>query len=108
MKTLECSDVHPKQCRLLLPKMPVEKHILDLMQGSDAEKCRSTEGLIIDVYDADKSLSFKLRLKKWPSTNSYVLTGRWIPDFVTRRKLKVGHKVGFTYDGSTLYFKLLN
>ncbi|KAM7491388.1 hypothetical protein LguiA_034309 [Lonicera macranthoides] len=100
-------DVNHSQCRLLLPESDiVEKHILGSMQRSNADQCRSADGLTIEVSDVDEeSRQFELCLKRWPSTNPYVLTGRWIQDFVIRKGLQKGDKVGLTYRGSKLYFK---
>ncbi|KAM7494250.1 hypothetical protein LguiB_028859 [Lonicera macranthoides] len=98
IKVLTQGDVNHRHCRLLLPRSCVEKHILRSIQRRDADRCSSADGLPIKVWDMDESHDeYVLCLKQCPSTNSYVLTGRWILDFVTRKRLKEGDKP--THDG---------
>ena len=108
IKVLTPSDINRGQCRLLLQRGDVEKHILLSMRRSNSDKCSSAEGLIIKVWDIeDESRPFELCLKQQPSDKSYVLDGQWIADFVTRKGLEVGDKVGLEYLGSQLHFKHL-
>ncbi|KAM7494237.1 hypothetical protein LguiB_028846 [Lonicera macranthoides] len=106
-KKLKQSDINGNS-RLLLPIKSVEGYILPLMGENLARLCRSDEGLKVEVWDADESSEHHLVLKKWNNTRYFVLTGNWIKDFVRRRGLEKGDEVGLTFDGTNIFFKLLN
>ncbi|KAM7494239.1 hypothetical protein LguiB_028848 [Lonicera macranthoides] len=106
-KVLTTSDVD-RSSRLLLSTKAVEKYVLSSMDENDARLCRTGRGKEFVVWDADDSSPHNLFLKKWANTKYFVLTSNWKKNFVTRKGLKRGDKIGLAWDGAKFYFKLLN
>ncbi|KAM7491382.1 hypothetical protein LguiA_034303 [Lonicera macranthoides] len=106
-KVLTTSDVDGS-CRLLLSTKAVEKYVFSSMDENDARLCRTGIGKKFVVWDADQSFAHTLFLKKWANTKYFVLTSNWKKNFVTRKGLKKGDKIGLAWDGAKFYFKLLN
>ncbi|XP_075667434.1 B3 domain-containing protein At2g33720-like [Castanea sativa] len=87
MKTLTKSDIGSSS-RLLLHQSLVHAHIMAFFSADSVKKIESN-GLSVTVFDRDSKSDYELVFKKWPSSKSYVLHGKWHEDFVARRKLKV-------------------
>ncbi|KAE8055388.1 hypothetical protein FH972_012228 [Carpinus fangiana] len=105
-KTLKKSDIGDLY-RLLLPKTPVQAHILRLCRNAE----RIANGIPVAVWDFDTNSEHELIFKYWPSGSGvYVLQGNWTKDFVRRRNLKKGDKIGLYWDGSysRFNFRVLN
>ncbi|KAM7491329.1 hypothetical protein LguiA_034250 [Lonicera macranthoides] len=107
-KELTRTDVNGSAGRLLLSRKAVEEHVLSSMGEEDAQQCRTREGKEFVVWDADDSSEHRLFLKKWDSNEYFVLTGKWKRNFVNRKGLKGGDKIGLAWHGAQFYFKLLN
>ncbi|XP_028780559.1 B3 domain-containing protein At2g33720-like [Neltuma alba] len=102
-KTLTESDLGILS-RLLLAADMVKRHILPMLGGEGARAAESEEGTQVRVWDTDTKSMHQLLLKRWSSSKSYVLIGKWSQDFVRRRELKKGDEIGFYWDPYTSLF----
>ncbi|KAJ8755424.1 hypothetical protein K2173_019222 [Erythroxylum novogranatense] len=102
-KTLMESDLGHLS-RLLIATDAVKKHILPFMQDDDICKIESSRGMTVTVWDSDTKTSHGLVFKKWSTSNSYVFVGGWIKQFVKRRMLRLGDKIGFYWDSDNSKF----
>ncbi|KAJ8755510.1 hypothetical protein K2173_019308 [Erythroxylum novogranatense] len=102
-KTLLESDLGHLS-RLLIATDAVKKHILPFMQDDDICKIESSRGVTVTVWDSDTKTSHSLVFKKWSTSNSYVFVGGWIKQFVKRRMLRLGDKIGFYWDSDNSKF----
>lgn len=84
--------------RLLLAADLVKQQVLPILGDDHARAAESEEGCPIKVWDMDTRSMHKLVLKRWSSSKSYVLIGKWNQDFVRRRELKKGDEIGFYWD----------
>ncbi|KAK3430391.1 hypothetical protein EUGRSUZ_E01944 [Eucalyptus grandis] len=105
-KVLETSDVDHSS-RLLLTKGFVESRVLKEKGEEMVGLVKSRAGMEVPVWDADTSTEHPLVFGYWKSTKGYVLKGGWIPEFVERRGLVVGDKIGMFWDERMFYFKVL-
>ncbi|CAA7036967.1 unnamed protein product [Microthlaspi erraticum] len=108
-KVLTKSDVNGLS-RLLLETSAVETHILPNLSEDDQNKIQDGVGVDVEVFDEDTRTEHKLTLKRMVyTTRSYVLNGVWIKQFVQRRELKRGNRIGFFWNGfsSRLHFCVL-
>ncbi|KAL1337936.1 hypothetical protein HN51_032615 [Arachis hypogaea] len=96
-KTLTDSDLGILS-RLLLAADLVKKQILPMLGGDHARAAETEEGTPVRVWDMDTRSMHHLVLKRWSSSKSYVLIGKWNQDFVRRRDLKKGDEIGFHWD----------
>ncbi|MED6194101.1 hypothetical protein PIB30_025348 [Stylosanthes scabra] len=96
-KTLTDSDLGILS-RLLLAADLVKKQILPMLGGDQARAAETEEGTPVRVWDMDTRSMHQLVLKRWSSSKSYVLIGKWNQDFVRRRELKKGDEIGFHWD----------
>ncbi|XP_054804731.1 B3 domain-containing protein At2g33720-like [Prosopis cineraria] len=96
-KTLTESDLGILS-RLLLAAGSVKRHILPVLDGEDARGVESEEGIQVRVWDVDTKSMHQLLLKRWSSSKSFVLIGKWSQDFVRRRELRKGDEIGFYWD----------
>ncbi|XP_028234231.1 B3 domain-containing protein At2g33720-like [Glycine soja] len=95
-KTLTDSDLGILS-RLLLAADLVKKQILPML-GAYHARAAETEGTPVRVWDMDTKSMHQLVLKRWSSSKSYVLIGKWNQDFVRRRDLRKGDEIGFHWD----------
>ncbi|KAM7491394.1 hypothetical protein LguiA_034315 [Lonicera macranthoides] len=107
-KVLTKSDVDGSS-RLLLEREWVEGEVLPGMAQTLAQRCRTIDGATFEFEDVNTDTKHRLKLKKWPTTNSFVLTSYWKRDFVDRRRLEEGDEIGLSWDAqySKFYFSLL-
>lgn len=96
-KTLTESDLGILS-RLLLAADLVKKQILPMLDVDDARAAETEEGSPVNVWDMETNSMHELILKRWSSSKSYVLIGKWNQDFVRRRELKKGDEIGFQWD----------
>jgi len=96
-KTLTDSDLGILS-RLLLAADLVKKQILPMLGADHARAAETEEGTPVRVWDMDTKSMHQLLLKRWSSSKSYVLIGKWNQDFVRRRDLKKGDEIGFHWD----------
>ncbi|XP_004488399.1 B3 domain-containing protein At2g33720-like [Cicer arietinum] len=96
-KTLTDSDLGILS-RLLLAADLVKKQILPMLDVDDARAAETEEGSPVNVWDMETKSMHQLVLKRWSSSKSYVLIGKWNQDFVRRRELKKGDEIGFQWD----------
>lgn len=96
-KTLTDSDLGILS-RLLLAADLVKKQILPMLEVDEARAAESEEGSPVHVCDMETNTMHELVLKRWSSSKSYVLIGKWNQDFVRRRELKKGDEIGFQWD----------
>ncbi|XP_028763654.1 B3 domain-containing protein At2g33720-like [Neltuma alba] len=96
-KTLTESDLGILS-RLLLSADMVKNHMLPMLGGEDARAVESEEGAEVRVLDMDTKSMHQLMLKRWSSSKSYVLIGKWSQDFVRRRELHKGDEIGLYWD----------
>lgn len=96
-KTLTDSDLGILS-RLLLAADLVKKQILPMLGADHARAAETEEGTPVRVWDMDTKSMHQLVLKRWSSSKSYVLIGKWNQDFVRRRDLKKGDEIGFHWD----------
>ncbi|KAF6150552.1 hypothetical protein GIB67_030353 [Kingdonia uniflora] len=109
VKNLMMSDLNENH-RLMLPTKETNKHILRLMNAYDEAMVKSGQGLKVVVKDLDKSTEHTLIFKQWKSSGSYVFVLNWNRDFVVRRNLKIGDRIGMLWDTEThcFYFAVLH
>ncbi|KAI4347781.1 hypothetical protein L6164_008563 [Bauhinia variegata] len=103
-KTLTDSDLGVLS-RLLLAVEVVKKQVLPMLSADQARAAETEEGTPIDIWDMDTASMHQLVLKKWASSKSSVFIGKWNQDFVKRRELKRGDKIGFYWDP---YYSVFN
>ncbi|KAJ1428129.1 DNA-binding barrel domain superfamily [Sesbania bispinosa] len=96
-KTLTDSDLGILS-RLLLAADVVKKQVLPMLGVDHARAAETEEGSPVRVWDMDTKTMHQLVLKRWSSSKSYVLIGKWNQDFVRRRELKKGDEIGFHWD----------
>ncbi|XP_050885361.1 B3 domain-containing protein At2g33720-like [Lathyrus oleraceus] len=96
-KTLTDSDLGILS-RLLLAADLVKKQILPMLDVDEARAAETEEGSPVQVFDMETNTMHELVLKRWSSSKSYVLIGKWNQDFVRRRLLKKGDEIGFQWD----------
>ncbi|KAH1254058.1 hypothetical protein AAZX31_04G142800 [Glycine max] len=96
-KTLTDSDLGILS-RLSLAADLVKKQILPMLGADHARAAETEEGTPVRVWDMDTKSMHQLVLKRWSSSKSYVLIGKWNQDFVRRRDLKKGDEIGFHWD----------
>jgi hypothetical protein len=96
-KTLTESDLGILS-RLLLAADLVKKQILPMLDLDDARAAETEDGSPVNVWDMETNSMHQLVLKRWSSSKSYVLIGKWNHDFVRRRDLKKGDEIGFQWD----------
>nr|BAO96245.1 E1 protein [Lotus japonicus] len=96
-KTLMASDLGILS-RLMLAADLVKKQILPMLGVHQARAAETEQGSQVRVWDVDTESMHQLVLKRWSSSKSYVLIGKWSQDFVRRRELKKGDEIGFYWD----------
>ncbi|KAF7138553.1 hypothetical protein RHSIM_Rhsim07G0090600 [Rhododendron simsii] len=97
-KTLTKSDVNDL-CRLMLKTTAVQEHILGKWDEERRRAVMETEqGVRADVRDADTGTVHQVAFKRWKSSGSFVFTNNWVTQFVKRRGLKEGDKIGLRWD----------
>ncbi|XP_020233143.1 B3 domain-containing protein At2g33720 [Cajanus cajan] len=84
--------------RLLLAAYLVKKQILPILGVDHVRVAETEEGSPVSVWDMDTKSMHQLILKRWSSSKSYFLIGKWNQDFVRRRDLKKGDEIGFHWD----------
>lgn len=103
-KTLTKSDVNDL-CRLMLKTTAIQEHILG---NWDEERRRAfietEQGVRADVWDADTATVHQVAFKRWKSSGSFVFTNNWVTQFVKRRGLKEGDKIGLRWDSQESRF----
>lgn len=103
-KTLTSSDVNDL-CRLMLKKTAVQEHILSKWGAAQRTAVMETEhGLSVSVLDINTDTVHELVFKKWRSSGSFVFTNNWVTQFVRRRGLKEGDKIGLHWDSEQSMF----
>ncbi|KAM7258802.1 hypothetical protein ACFE04_014543 [Oxalis oulophora] len=102
-KTLTRSDLNDL-CRLLIGEKSINNHVFPAWSVEDINKAKSKVGLKVDVWDQNTNSSHTLVLKHWVNWNAYVFINRWRPDFVVRRGLNVGDKIGLYWDQNNKRF----
>ncbi|CAN8275861.1 unnamed protein product [Cochlearia groenlandica] len=104
IKELTTSDVG-NLSRLMLETSQVERHILSNLSQDVQRTIQEGNGVRLNVYDYDTDTYHFLIMKRMvKTTRSYVLNNTWIKEFVKRRDLKQGDKIGLFCDDSTLFF----
>lgn len=96
---------------LYLSNAVVESHILKYLSDDDQKnKVRQGDGMTVNVYDSDTHTTHQMLLRWKKNRKRYGLKNSWRNDFVSRRDLKIGDKVGFFWDHfhSTLNFRVLS
>ncbi|KFK23108.1 hypothetical protein AALP_AAs42262U000200 [Arabis alpina] len=107
-KTLTPSDINGLS-RLLIETDSAERYILRYMSEADQRRIQEGHGVNVRVKDHDTGREHDLVFKRWIKTSrSYVFNGGWRKDFVKRRGLKIGDKIGLIWDGSMLHFRVLS
>jgi len=96
-KVLTKSDVCHDLIRLMLNKDLADKFIIPHLLGG-AQAARKKKGVQVKVWDFDEKELHSLVFKIWASDKYYVFTKTWIRDFVGRRKLKKGDRIGIRWD----------
>ncbi|KAF7137214.1 hypothetical protein RHSIM_Rhsim07G0090700 [Rhododendron simsii] len=103
-KTLTSSDVNDL-CRLMLKTTVVQEHILSKWGKAQRTAVMETEhGLRVSVLDINTDTVHELVFKKWRSSGSFVFTNNWVTQFVRRRGLKAGDKIGLNWDSERSMF----
>ncbi|KAI8546332.1 hypothetical protein RHMOL_Rhmol07G0108500 [Rhododendron molle] len=103
-KTLTKSDVN-NLCRLMLTKTAVQEHILGKWDEERRRVFMETEqGVRVNVWDADSATVHQVAFKRWKSSGSFVFTNNWVTQFVKRRGLKEGDKIGLRWDSEESRF----
>ncbi|KAM7254528.1 hypothetical protein ACFE04_003908 [Oxalis oulophora] len=102
-KTLTRSDLY-NLCRLLIGESLIHNYVFPSWSAKDVNKVRRKVGLKVDVWDENTNSQHTLVLKLWGKWKGYVFIGRWRPDFVVRRGLSVGDKIGLYWDQSNKRF----
>ncbi|XP_028755812.1 B3 domain-containing protein At2g33720-like [Neltuma alba] len=97
-KVLTATDVLRHHNRLLLAAVLVQNLVCTVLTDDESFKLDSGDGAEIKFWDVDTMSLHTLVLKKWASTGSFVLIGKWNDDFVKRRNLKKGDEIGFQWD----------
>ncbi|KAM7254513.1 hypothetical protein ACFE04_003893 [Oxalis oulophora] len=92
-KTLTRSDLN-NLCRLLIGESQIHNYVFPSWSAEDVNKVRRKVGLKVDVWDENTNSQHTLVLKLWGKWKGYVFIGRWRPDFVVKRGLSVGDKIG--------------
>ncbi|KAF8046884.1 hypothetical protein N665_3361s0002 [Sinapis alba] len=107
-KKLTISD-RSSQNRLLLNARTVESHLLRYLPEY-YQKMVHEGWLTVKVYDHDTYSTHYMLLTKLSNRGSYVLSGGWFTDFVTRRALKKKDEIGMYWDRSDpkLHFCVLS
>ncbi|KAK2454034.1 hypothetical protein P8452_01523 [Trifolium repens] len=95
-KVLETSDVCRGLSRLLLKKELTQEFVIPVLLGG--AKVAETNGVEVQVWDVDTKSPHSLVFKIWTSAKSHVFTTGWVKDFVLRRNLKKGDKIGLHWD----------
>ncbi|KAK2400234.1 B3 domain-containing protein [Trifolium repens] len=95
-KVLEKSDVCCGLSRLLLKKELTQEFVIPvLLCGA---KVAETNGVEVQVWDVDTKSPHSLVFRIWTSAKSHVFTTGWVKDFVLRRNLRKGDKIGLHWD----------
>ncbi|GMI96498.1 hypothetical protein HRI_003319100 [Hibiscus trionum] len=107
-KKLTTSDLSDMS-RLLLPKKLVESHILPHWDAQWKQQIYKDTGLGVSVFDCDTNNDHALVFKRWKN-GAYVFIQNWIPNFVSRRGLKLNDEIGLYWDipNSRFNFSVLN
>ncbi|KAJ4705981.1 B3 domain-containing protein [Melia azedarach] len=108
-KTLTISDVG-HMSRLLVNINSVERYVLPFLDVELISEVHSKKGLTVNVWDHDTNSTHGLFFKKWVSMNCFVFNGKWNQNFVHRRNLRAGDKIGLYWDSfySRLSFCVLD
>ncbi|KAL1205712.1 B3 domain-containing protein [Cardamine amara subsp. amara] len=86
-------------CGLLyLSRSNVEQHILRYLSEDDQKKLRQGDRILVNVHDHETDSSHRVFLMRWISKQNYCLKGSWRHDFVRRRGLRAGDKIGLFWD----------
>ncbi|KAL9663527.1 hypothetical protein QQ045_018914 [Rhodiola kirilowii] len=109
-KTLTSSDVG-SHSRLLIPKQQVH-HITNHLSEEDNLRVFSLNGLRVKILDVDTMNEKRLKFKHLWSSGAHVFNGKWIKEFVKRRNLEEGDRIGLRYwnepgEEGKLLFKVL-
>ncbi|XP_058222916.1 B3 domain-containing protein At2g33720-like [Rhododendron vialii] len=92
-------------CRLMLKKNAVQVHILGKWDEERRRAVMETiQGVRADVRDADTGTVHQVSFKRWKSSGSFVFTKNWVTQFVKRRGLKEGDKIGLRCDSQESRF----
>ncbi|XP_048131578.1 putative B3 domain-containing protein At1g78640 [Rhodamnia argentea] len=97
-KKLAPSDVDGRRSRLLITRNSAKNHLLQLMSWETETEVISGEGADVIVWDDDTNSEHRLVFICWQSSETYVLRGGWIREFVRRRGLEAGDEVGIYWD----------
>ncbi|KAG7587521.1 DNA-binding pseudobarrel domain superfamily [Arabidopsis thaliana x Arabidopsis arenosa] len=107
-KELNTTDI----CRQLhLRKADVECHILSYLSEDDQKKLVQGDRITINMYDHESDTTHRVLMMRWISkTNYYCLKNSWRKDFVYRRGLRAGDKIGLSWDRFRykLHFRVLS
>ncbi|CAL9241150.1 unnamed protein product, partial [Arabidopsis halleri] len=107
-KELNTTDI----CRQLhLRKADVECHILRYLSGDDQKKLVQGDRITINMYDHESDTTHKVLMMRWIlKTDYYCLKNSWRKDFVYRRGLRAGDKIGLSWDRFRykLHFRVLS
>ncbi|KAI4347780.1 hypothetical protein L6164_008562 [Bauhinia variegata] len=76
-----------------------------MLSAYQARAAETEEGIAIEIWYVYTASMHQLVLKKWPSSKSYVFIRKWNQNFVKRRELKRGDKIGFYRDP---YYSIFN
>ncbi|KAM7257732.1 hypothetical protein ACFE04_013473 [Oxalis oulophora] len=96
-KTLTRKDINDC-CRLSIEEKLIQNHVFPMWSVEDINKASSKAGVKVDVWDQDTNSQHRLVLKFRGNWKDYVFTKRWRSDFVFRRGLNVGNKIGLYWD----------
>jgi len=101
-KVLETSDICKHKTRLLLNKDLAEKFVVPVLL--DRAAVALGKEVQVHVWDIDTKSPHSVVFKYWPSAKSYVFTKIWTREFVNRRELKKGDKIGLRWDQNNQRF----
>ncbi|KAM3264080.1 hypothetical protein P3L10_001074 [Capsicum annuum] len=86
-KPLTKSDVNGCS-RLLLPRRELKNYVLPFMDEEQQYTiCNDSCGIDVTVFDVDTQTEHSLTFKRW-SSDIFLLSKVWTPEFVKRRNLK--------------------
>ncbi|XP_054778187.1 B3 domain-containing protein At2g33720-like [Prosopis cineraria] len=97
-KVLTATDVLRHHNRLLLASDMVQNLVCTVLTDEESFKLDAGDGAEIKLWDVDTMSLHCLVLKKWASSGSFVLIGKWNEDFLKRRNLKKGDEIGLQWD----------
>ncbi|XP_074306399.1 uncharacterized protein LOC141641644 [Silene latifolia] len=108
---LTSDDVQPGAKKVYLnDHTSVQANIIDGLIPGFRSILRSEGSLKLLIHDTDTNLEFKDYRFTFKNNGYYLESKKWSRDFVQRRNLKAGDRIGFRYKGAytqTLQFSVI-